>query len=347
MPWWQWIALPLVLTAAWLCGTILGQATVSVARRLARRTQAKWDDELADRLDGPATLAWTMLAAQAWVALLRLPAGAEIFLGRIFHAGLFVAFFWALARAVDVGSILAKESGWAHTYPQSRALVPLGSRVAKVAVVAIALVAVLAELGYPVASLIAGLGIGGLAVALAAQKTLENLFGAFTIGVDQPFRVGDYIKLADVSGTVEEIGLRSTRLRTLDRTIVTIPNGKLVEMQVETFAPRDRFRLAHTLRLAHGTEAAQVKQIVAGLEAALRAAPKLAGEPSVRLTAIAELGLVIEVYAYLDTTDDAEFQRIREDLLLAFLAVVEGAGARLAVPVRSIVQASPEAPARL
>jgi hypothetical protein len=134
-------------------------------------------------------------------------------------------------------------SPWGLTHVASRSLLSLGARIGKVALGIMALVAVISELGYPVTSLIAGLGIGGLAFALASQKTVENLFGAFSIGVDQPFCEGDFIKVEDFSGTVEAIGLRSTRIRTLDRTLITVPNGKLAEMRIETFAVRDRIRL--------------------------------------------------------------------------------------------------------
>lgn len=103
--------------------------------------------------------------------------------------------------------------------------------------VVLALVAFLSELGYAVTSLVAGLGIGGVAVALGAQKTLENLFGAFSIGADQPFLQGDVVRVGDLTGTAELVGLRSTR--TEERTLVTIPDGKLADMQIESFALRD------------------------------------------------------------------------------------------------------------
>src|SRR5439155_15469733 len=139
---------------------------------------------------------------------------------------------WTAFRGIDLARSVLERRSWAIDRPSSRSVLSIGGRLAKVSVLVIAGIVALAQLGVSVASLIAGLGIGGLAVALAAQKTLENLFGAFTIGVDQPFREGDYIKFGDVAGTVEAVGLRSTRLRTLDRTIVTVPNGRLAEMQV-------------------------------------------------------------------------------------------------------------------
>jgi len=141
-------------------------------------------------------------------------------------------------------------------------------------------VAVLSELGYPVASLIAGLGIGGLALALAlaAQKTVENLFGAFSIGVDQPFQEGDFVRIEDFVGTVESVGLRSTRIRTLDRTLIIMPNGKLADMRIETFSVRDRMRLSCVIGLVYSTTETQMRQVLTGLEARLRAHPKIWAE---------------------------------------------------------------------
>ena len=93
-----------------------------------------------------------------------------------------------------------------------------------------------APLGYPVATVLAGLGIGGIALAFGAQKTIENLFGSISLAADQPFRVGDFVKVEDFTGNVERIGMRSTQIRTLDRTLVTLPNGKLADMRIEDFA---------------------------------------------------------------------------------------------------------------
>jgi MscS family membrane protein len=208
--------------------------------------------------------------------------------------------------------------------------------VGKVLVVAIAVVALLSELGYPVASLVAGLGIGGLAVALAAQKSLENLFGAFAIGGDQPFREGDFVRVEDFVGTVERVGLRSTRIRTLDRTLITIPNGKLAEMRLESFAARDRMRLWCTVHLVYGTTAHQMREVLAGLERVLREHPKIWPDAlTVRFTDLGESSLRIEVMAWFQTDWD-EFQLIRQEMLIQFLAVVEKAGTSFAFPTRTL-----------
>jgi MscS family membrane protein len=185
--------------------------------------------------------------------------------------------------------------------------------------------------------LLAGLGVGGIAVALSAQKTLENLIGAFAIAVDQPFREGDFVRIDNLQGTIEQIGMRSTRVRTLERTIVSIPNGKLADMQTETFAPRDRMRFSIELRLVYSTTVAQVREILANIEAALQKQPKLRpGSESAILTQLSHQAMVLEVVAFLDTLSAEEFNEIRQQLLLEFLEIIEAAGTQLALPAQRI-----------
>jgi MscS family membrane protein len=282
-------------------------------------------------------LAWTIACAYALLPFLGLYEPAQALAERALRAGLFLVFFWTLFRIIDVIAGIASQTAWATAYPASRSLVPLGARVSKVGVLAIAVVAMLAQFGYPVASLVAGLGIGGLAVALAAQKTVENLFGAFSIGVDQPFREGDFVKIEDFVGTVEAIGLRSTRVRTLDRTLVSIPNGKLAELRVETFTARDRIRLFCTLGLVYETTSQQMREVLAGLERILRKHPKIWPEAViVRFKEFGASSLDIDVMAWFQTQDWNEFQLIRQEVLLDFMGVVEAAGSSFAFPTRTL-----------
>jgi MscS family membrane protein len=149
--------------------------------------------------------------------------------------------------------------------------------------------------------------------------------------------VGDFVVVEGVMGTVEVIGLRSTRIRTLERTVVTIPNGKLADMRIESFAPRDRIRFACVLGLSRSTRADQVRAVLAGVEAALRAQPKLWPDAlTVRLKEITQASLDVEVQAWFTTTDFPEFQGIRQELLLRFMELVEGAGTAFAVPTRMV-----------
>jgi MscS family membrane protein len=334
---WQWLALPALLFVAWALGAVLGRLTRAIAARLVKRTSVQWDDQLLARLGGPLRWLWTVLLLRAAIPLLGLYAPAERTVSSLLRGALFLVFFWSLVRFIDVAAQAAMRSAWAIRVPASRGLVPLGSRVAKVVVVIIAVISLLSTLGYPVASLIAGLGIGGIALALAAQKTVENLFGAFSIGVDQPFREGDFIKIEDFVGTVEAVGLRSTRVRTLDRTVISMPNAKVADTRIESFAERDRIRFAHTIGVVYGTTHAQMTSILQGFERALREHPKIWPDTVVvRFVGFGASSLDIEIMAWFQTTSFDDFRIYREEALLAFMVIVERAGSAFAFPTTTV-----------
>ena len=335
--WWQWLALPVLAVAAWLIGLVLSRGSGMLLNRLAARTASSWDDLLIARLNGPLTLAWTIAVLFVLVPLLGLVGPAESLIYTCLRVGLFLAFFWALLRSVDVLGTYLLQTPWAQHYPASRALVPLGGRVVKAGILAMAIVGVLGEMGFSVTSLVAGLGIGGLALALAAQKTGENLFAAFSIGIDQPFRVGDLVRVEGMEGHVETIGMRSTRIRTLDRTLVTVPNGKLVEMSIETFAARDRIRFTTKVGLVYGTTAAQMRQILDGFERVLRTHPDIWPDTVVvKFTGFGDSSLDVEVLCWFQTSDFNVFRDDRQEVLLGFMDVVQAAGSDFAFPTRTV-----------
>jgi MscS family membrane protein len=335
--WWQWIALPVVFLLSLGAGNVLGFLSRLALGRVVARTKAEWDDALLRRLGGPLTLLWAVVSVDLVLPRLSLYPPGEAFMERVIAAGFYVALFWCVERGIDIAAARALEKPQNQQNPAARSLIPLGARASKVALVAVAAIAALSALGYPVASLLAGLGIGGVAIALAAQKTVENLFGSLSIGVDQPFRVGDFITVDGlVTGTVESIGLRSTRIRTLDRTLVTIPNGKLADMRVESYAPRDRIRLLVTLPLDRRAGPATVRAILEGARAYLKQHPKAFQDRSVSLAKIGEGSLDVEVVAWFETTSWDEFLVLREEAILALLDVVEKAGTRLAYPTRTL-----------
>lgn len=347
LAWWQVAAVPLLLLASWAAGYLASRLTRTSLKRIAARTPTQWDNAILGRMGGPLTLGWNLGFAYLLLPLLELGPQGSAGVRRFLRAGFFVALFWALSRLIDVTGKVLGGSSWATARPASRSLIPLGTRVGTVAIIAFGLVALLSELGYSVTSLIAGLGIGGLALALAAQKTVENLFGAFSLAADQPFREGDFVRIDDFVGTVEAIGLRSTRVRTLDRTLVSIPNGKLAEMRLETFAARDRIRLALVVGLVYRTTVDQMRLILSRLEATLRAHPKIWPDAVVvRFKEFGDSSLNIDIMAWFQTADWGEFQMIRQELLLEFMEIIERAGSSFAFPTRTLhlVDASPRSP---
>jgi MscS family membrane protein len=342
LSWWQWLSLPGLAVCSLALALPLSHLSRALLARVLRNGATSADEARLRRVSGPLLLGWATVLFSLGLPWLRLHPEARAAV----HVGLratgLLAFYWALSRGIDVVGQVVRVSAWGGTHPSTRSLLPLASKVGKVFVVVLAVVAFLSELGYAVTSLVAGLSIGGVAVALGAQKTLENLFGAFSIGADQPFLQGDTVRVGDLTGTVEVVGLRSTRIRTQERTLVTIPNGKLADMQIESFAPRDRLFLGITLRLVYGTRAEQLRAILAGLEQALREQPKLWPEGmSVRFVGLGEYSLNIDVQAWFSTTDWNQFLVIRQEALLRFIEVVENNGSALAFPTRTLQLETP------
>lgn len=326
---WQWIALPVLFLLALLAGRLLGWITRLALGRVMTRAKGSWNEARLKRLGGPLTLLWAIEAIYLALPELALYPPAHAFILRVLRTATFVGLFWLVERGIDVAAARLLGLPAAKGNSAARSLVPLGARVLKVGVVAIAAVAFFSLLGYPVVSLVAGFGVGGIAIALAAQKTVEHLFGSLAIGIDQPFRVGDAITVEGLSGIVESVGLRSTRIRTMDRTLVTIPNGKLADMRIESFAARDRTKLACVLALDRSTSPEAVGAVIERVRSTLKAQPKIWPDVSVALTKVRPDAFEVEVLAWFQTTSWDEFLKLRQDALLGLVRVIDEAGIKL------------------
>jgi MscS family membrane protein len=192
-------------------------------------------------------------------------------------------------------------------------------------------------LGLPLYSVVAGLGIGGLAVALAIRPTLENLIGGIMLYLDQPVRVGDWCAFGDKTGTVETIGVRSTKIRTLDRTLVTIPNASLADMQLINWAKCDRMLIQETIGLRYETENDQLRHVLVKFREMLHAHPKIHSDTvRVRFTGFGLSSLDIGVRIYALTRDFNEYYAIREDVFLRMGDIVKASGSSFAFPSQTL-----------
>jgi MscS family membrane protein len=231
----------------------------------------------------------------------------------------------------------------------------LARRVGDVLVVAAGGLIVLAYFGIDPTAALAGLGIGGIAVALSAQKTLENVIGGVSIVFDKAVRVGDVVKVGGTSGTVDYIGLRSTRIRTNDRTILSVPNGQIATVNIETLSTRDKFWFHHFVGLRYETTASQMRAIVADFTALLRGDRRVdPTTPRARFLRLGPFSIDVEVSAYLYARDWEHFLEIQEGLLLEMMEIVERRGATIALPTQTVHVAAgpssvahPQAPAGL
>jgi MscS family membrane protein len=342
---WQWVALPLLALVAWMAARLLAAVLFPILSSLASRTATRTDDLMLQSLRQPVVFLMGLAVFRAVVATLALTIPAEAIISRTLRALLLVGLFWILSRLVDVAILALGRSAHMEERPELRVLLPSVARVGRIVVLALGVVTVLQEFGFTVTGLLAGMGLAGMAVALAAQKSIENLLGSATILADKPFAPGDFVRVGDLVGTVEEVGLRSTRIRTLDRTMVTIPNGQLSDQRLETFAARDRIRLFCVLGLTYGTSSRQLAKVIEELEQTLRDHPRIHEDPiRVRFVEFGDFSLNLEVFAYLSTSDWGEFLGLRQEIFLKFMEVVEANGCSFAFPTRTVHLEPPEPP---
>ncbi|MBO9584329.1 MAG: mechanosensitive ion channel family protein [Flavobacterium sp.] len=211
------------------------------------------------------------------------------------------------------------------------------SRTMKAAIVVIGIIAILGIIGVDVTAGLAALGIGGIALALGAQKTIENFVGSVSLIADQPLRVGDYCRVDDIKGTVESIGMRSTTLRTPARSIVTIPNGQLSASKIENYAHRDRFIFNPILGFRMETTPDQLRYLLVEIKSLLFAHPAVLNTPPiVRFTGITADALKVEITAYIEAINFETSQEVQEDLLLRMLDIIEKSGTSLAYPSQTL-----------
>lgn len=186
------------------------------------------------------------------------------------------------------------------------------------------------QIGVPLVGILAGLGVGGLAVALAAQPTLENFIGGIMIYTDRPVRVGDHCKFGDMAGVVEEIGIRSTRLRAPDRSLISIPNADFSKSQLVNYSQRDRLLLNSRIGLQYGASQEQISKLLDEMRAKLKADTRVEpGSVEVHLADFGGQSIEVEISAELRNIEESALAGVREELLMGLFATVEKSGAAL------------------
>ncbi len=324
-PVWRWIALTIMAFAIWMLARLIAWALVMVVRPVAN----------ASAFRGPLRTALAVTGFRAAMELAPLATLARVYVER----GLALIFCLALAWAGAVLIDLVGERWRSRLDPRVQALsysvLPLGRQIAKVLIFLFAILSVVSAWGYNTSAILAGLGVGGLAVALAAQKTIENLFGGVSIIGDRPVLVGDVCRFGDRTGTVMHIGLRSTRIRTADRTIISVPNSQFSSVALENISGRDKIFFHPTFSLRRDTTSDQLLKVLSSFKEILLSHPKVeAGALPVRFVGVGPYSLDIEVAAYVKTEDYDEFLALQQELLLKMLHAVEQAGTALAVPLQ-------------
>ena len=324
---WQWVGLAILLILAYLAVLPL----MWIVTRVLRWKGGDLSIRISRFIAGPIRfLAWVLIS-RASIDLI----GPTVTMRAIIQAGtiLIIAVVWTVIRLIDFfQGYLADRF---ETTARSGAVVllrPLRNMVL-VVIVIVAILLWLDNMGLKVTTLIAGIGVGGVALALAAQKTVEDLFGTVTLYTSQPVRVGDFGRFGNTLGTVEEIGLRMTRVRTLDHTLVSIPNADFAKLPLENFTKREKIWYHPRIGLRYETTRDQVRTVIANIEKLLKSHEKVIPDSArIRFTEIGEYSLNLDVFAYIKETDYAEYLKVAEGLNLKMMEIVEQAGTQFAFP---------------
>jgi MscS family membrane protein len=330
---WQWIAILFLVVASFLLGWLLAVVIVRTLRPLAARSRTTLDDRLLEIIISPIRLLMTGGIFALSIRWLYLALPAYEFLHGIVATLVILGFVWLLFRVVDLftGALEGRFRGSGQD--MATHFLPLSAKILKGSLAVIAILGALGSFGFDVTALIAGLGVGGLAVALGAQKTVENVFGGIALLLDQPVRPGDFCRFGDKVGTVEEIGIRSTRLRTLERTLISVPNSEFASLQLENFAKRDRILIRTTLGLRYETTADQLRFVMIELRQMLYAHPRIGRSTNrVRLIGFGSSSVDLELYCYVETRDWEDYLAVREDLFLRIIDIVSASGTGFAFP---------------
>jgi MscS family membrane protein len=336
MPLWQWLALLLALPAAaaiaWLVLVLLEIPLRWWARWRGHSDIANWRS-----VSAPAWLLAGTLAHQFFVRYLGIALLPRHYYFQISSIALIVTFTWIAWRAIRWSLRRVRARALSRGHAGTGSLMLLGERIIKAIIVVTGVFAALSTLGFNMSTALAGLGIGGLALGFGAQQTIANLFGGVSVLGDEVIRVGDTCRFGDRTGTVEDIGLRSTRVRTDERTLLAIPNGTVATINVENLSRRDKILFKTNLGFRPETKADHLRYVLSEVRRLLYSHPKIETKTvRVRLTDIAAGSLNVEVLSYVLTVDFNEFAAVREDLLLRIMDLVDNAGTSVAMPSQTL-----------
>jgi MscS family membrane protein len=316
----------------WLVLAILEIPLRWWARRHGHMDVANWRS-----VSGPAWLLTATLIHQVFVVKLRLPLLLRHYYFQVTSIALILSTTWIFWRVIRWSLHRVRLRALARGHAGTGSLMLLGERILKAIIFIAGILAVLGSLGFNMSTALAGLGIGGLAIGFGAQKTIENLFGGVSVLGDEVFRVGDVCRFGDRSGTVEDIGLRSTRIRTEERTLLAIPNGTVATINLENLSRRDKILLKTNLSLRSETKSDHLRFVLSELRRLLYSHPKIESTTvRVRLTDIAAAAPSVEVLCYVLTQEFNEYAAVREDVLLRMLEIVESSGTGLALPAQTL-----------
>lgn len=342
----------LILVLTWLVRRLIGSVVPRIVRRVTTWTRSTWDDRLVRALLPPVRFLVLVMGAGLAVLVLELPTEANTMARTIINALVAYTLFWGLFRlvdpAVDIGWSLSrrgvKDEATAALFEQK--LTRVTAQITKAIIVVLGFAIILGSWGYDINGLIAGLGIGGLAVALAAQDTIANLLGYFVILADEPFIVGEYVVFNNIAGTVEHIGFRSTRIRVLDQSLVSVPNNTVMNASITNWSRLTKRRLNMTIGIQYSSLPDQILSVVQDIREMLQHHEQVQEDSvTVQFVEFNASSLDIMVICFINTPAWGDFQAVRQDINLKIIDIVNAHGVSIAFPSRTVYVEQIERPA--
>ncbi len=326
---WKWIALlgvaVLLVLLFRLSARIVLFSLQGIVQRIAR-TRWHWLEAIVQ----PVLVFFAAVLFSIAQGIIDPSALSRLYIGRAILLIVVSSFAWCVINLVEL--FLARVDALLDPRQRvvSHSLIYLGRRATRVIIVVLAAIMVLNNWGFNMTTIIAGLGVGGIAVALAAQQTIANVFGGVAVIGDHPVMIGDFGNFGGLQGTVEDIGMRSTRIRTLSRTIVSIPNANFASMNLENFSLRDKILFNPTVQIKRGTSKEQLTRCMAAVEDLLKKDNRIeAGPTPLRISGLTAASFALEIFAYVLTSDINQFYRVESDLFVEINETLSAQGIEL------------------
>ena len=334
---WQFIAVFLWLLIGFLFKKVFEFILDNYIRRITQKTKFSWDDDILDSVHLPSGYIFLMIFFRLTYTNLQLSVTVNHYMSIVLGIAISASIFWLLYNLADVFAKYLQVITEKTDNKLDDQLVPLIRKTLRVFIVVMGVIVILQNNGYNVASLIAGLGIGGLAVALAAKDTLANFFGSVTIFVDRPFRIGDWVKVNGVEGTVEEVGFRSTRIRTFYNSLISVPNSIVANTDIDNLGLRKYRRLKTILNLTYSTTPEQMEAFVEGIKAIVKANKHFRQDfYEVHFNSFGAHSLDVLVYVFFEVPDWSTELQQRHNFLLEVLRLAGEVGVEFAFPTQTL-----------
>lgn len=331
----EWGLSLLIILGSIVLGKVLYWAVGKFIKKLTRKTKTRLDDLMVDMLEEPVIFALTIAGIWIGVARLDFGEGVDNWIEKVFYVLITINVTWLLSRVVDalIEEYIVPITEKSESDLDDQ-LIPIIRKGLRVTIWILGIITALNNAGFNVGALVAGLGIGGIGLALAAKDSVSNFFGGITVFADKPFKIGDRVQIGGYDGTIEEIGLRSSRLRTLPGRLVTIPNSQFIDSMVENVSNEPARRIYLNLGLVYGTSADKMEEAMAICREIAESNPKVENEIKLGFDSFGDFSLGIN-FSYYINKGEINLE-IQSAINLAILRKFEAAGLEMAFPTQTV-----------